>query len=577
MMKRICILFISVVLVSLTMLSQTNDTNTQGVMSSAYHFRFNAPRTRSSKKANKAQESFSPAYHFHFENKSLLLQQLQDQDNIRQSALQQQLESFNANLKSDSRVGDAIKMSITPTVEIQKSATGEDEANLILEFSYETKMDDEIHIKVAKRTDDYPGGAYLPTQSKACKTTLAFLKKKVDEDLAQYFTAGTNVTIKITGITDGTPIRKVIPYKGEYGDFNSEMVYLNDEVNEISIDKQHGITSNAQLAFLRTQGVKHYLETFVDNLGKTNNRYQIYAMERPEIGSQYRKIAVEITIHKAFNQQLSSVSSIDLAKETPTVSDVDENIPESRQNNTDTYVIIFANEKYNEIVGEVPFAHNDGEIFMQYCQQTLGVNPRQIRLIKDATRNQLEDAMDWITGIANVRSDARFIVYYAGHGVPNGDEAYLLPIDANPEKPQQLWSLNQMYSRLSNLPSKSIVCLIDACFSGTRRNGEPLINGWRGVAIRERPTPPIHGNLVVLSAAEAKQTAYPFAEQKHGLFTYFLLKKLQQSNGHIAINQLFTYIHDNVRLEAALNTHEQTPCLQVSSDLADSWKKWMLK
>lgn len=526
--------------------------------------------------AQKTQEAISGVYHFRMENRADLLLRLQEAEAQRRSMLMQQLEAYNQSLKPQNRVGEGIKMGVQPNVVLQKSPEGRDELNLELEFSYQTKSPEEVQFTVSKNTDDYPAGAYLPTQSKACKTTLAFIKNKVDNELAEYFTKGTDVTITITGVTDGTPIRNMIPYKGEYGDIENQMIYLNDDIDEITVTKKGGIRSNAQLAFLRTQGVKKYLETYIDNLQKTNNRYQIYAVEHKEKGSEFRKISVKFTIHKAFNQQLAQTSNIPV--EAPkTTSDVDENIPTTNGKNGNTYVVILANEKYNEIVGVVPFAHNDGEVFQEYCIRTLGIPSRQIHMAKDATKNQFEDAMDWMKGISNVRSDARFIVYYAGHGVPNGEETYLLPVDANPEKPQQMWSLKDMYNMLSEMPSNAVICLLDACFSGTRRNGEPLTQGGRGVRAAARPKSPVHGNLVVLSAADAKQTAYPFADQQHGLFTYFLLKGLQDSKGDITLDKLFDNISENVRLEAAMATREQTPCIQISEDLNEDWKKWTLK
>ena len=525
----------------------------------------------------KEQEAVSGIYHFRMENRANLLERLQAAEAERRQLLMQQLEAYNQSLKPQNRVGDGIKMGVQPNVVLQKSPEGRDELNLELEFSYQTKSPEEVQFVVTKNTDDYPAGAYLPTQSKACKTTLAFIKNKVDNELAEYFTKGTDVTITITGVTDGTPIRSAIPYKGEYGDFDNRMIYLNNEIDEISVNKKEGITSNAQLAFLRTQGVKQYLETYVDNLQKTNNRYQIYAVEHKEKGSQFRKISVKFTIHKAFNNQLAQTTGqpVEAPKKT---SDVDENIPASNGTNTNTFVAIFANEKYEDIAGGiVPFAHNDGEIFQEYCIRTLGIPSRQIRIVKDASRNKFEDAMDWLKGMADVRRDSRFIIYYAGHGVPNGDQTYLLPVDANPDKAAQMWSLKDMYNTLSEMPCKQVVCLLDACFSGTRRNGEPLIQGGRGVRVSERPKDPVHGNLVVLSAADAKQTAYPHVDQQHGLFTYFLLKSLQDSKGSVTLDKLFDYISDQVQYEARMATRTQTPCIQVSEEIGESWKNWTLK
>lgn len=289
--------------------------------------------------AQKTQEAVSGIYHFRMENRADLLQRLQEAEAQRRAMLMQQLEAYNQSLKPQNRVGEGIKMGVQPNVVLQKSPEGRDELNLELEFSYQTKSPEEVQFTVTKNTDDYPAGAYLPTQSKACKTTLAFIKNKVDNELAEYFTKGTDVTITITGVTDGTPIRNMIPYKGEYGDIENRMIYLNDNIDEITVTKKGGIRSNAQLAFLRTQGVQQYLETYVDNLQKTNNRYQIYAVEHQEKGSEFRKISVKFTIHKAFNQQLAQTSNIPVEAPKMT-SDVDENIPNASGKNDNTYVEI---------------------------------------------------------------------------------------------------------------------------------------------------------------------------------------------------------------------------------------------
>ena len=66
-----------------------------------------------------------------------------------------------------------------------------------------------------------------------------------------------------------------------------------------------------------------------------------------------------------------------------------------------------------------------------------------------------------------------------------------------------------------------MVTLIDACFSGSLR-GEGMLASARGIKLKPRDVK-IGGNMVVISAASGDQTALPFPEKSHGLFTYFLL------------------------------------------------------
>lgn len=216
------------------------------------------------------------------------------------------LEKYNERLSAKNRVGDGIKMYVTPNVLLSKNQQGEPELNLKLEFAYETIPDS---MKFGKEGDDYPPGKYLAEESRACMATLGFIREQLDGELRHFFTPDTRVTIRITGETDGSRIRSRIPYKGEYGEFDHEPMHLNTLNYLMTVNSRIGITQNGQLGFLRTQGVKHYLINNVEALRNTRNDWQIYAVERKEKGSQYRKISVEITIHNAYAKELQQATN----------------------------------------------------------------------------------------------------------------------------------------------------------------------------------------------------------------------------------------------------------------------------
>ena len=53
--------------------------------------------------------------------------------------------------------------------------------------------------------------------------------------------------------------------------------------------------------------------------------------------------------------------------------------------------------------------------------------------------------------------------------------------------------------------------------------------------------------MIIFSATNADETAHPYYDKSHGLFTYYLLKGLQESNGEATIGSLAEYIKDNVK------------------------------
>jgi hypothetical protein len=84
--------------------------------------------------------------------------------------------------------------------------------------------------------------------------------------------------------------------------------------------------------------------------------------------------------------------------------------------------------------------------------------------------------------------------------------------------------------------------------------------------------------MVVMTAACGDETAFPYAEKGHGMFTYFLLKKLRDSKGNCSLGELSDYIKTNVQQQSiVVSRKSQTPTINVASSLEESWKSMKLK
>lgn len=259
-------------------------------------------------------------------------------------------------------------------------------------------------------------------------------------------------------------------------------------------------------------------------------------------------------------------------------SDVDINIPHNSVSNSNTFAVIIANEDYQK-ESNVEFARNDGRMFAQYCQQVLGLPEKNIHLAENATLNNIIFELDWLKNVCEAfAGDACVIVYYAGHGIPDESNgtSYLLPIDGRGQNVRTCFRLDEFYKILGEMPTKNLTVFMDACFSGARRNGDMLTSA-RGVAIKSKPAK-LAGNMVVLTAAQGDETAYGYKEKNHGLFTYFLLKKLQETNGKANLGELSDYICKQVsRVSIVENGKRQTPTVITSGNGGNEWKKINLK
>ena len=258
-------------------------------------------------------------------------------------------------------------------------------------------------------------------------------------------------------------------------------------------------------------------------------------------------------------------------------SQVDLQIPETKAVNPNTFVIIIANEDYKS-VAPVPFALNDGRTLAKYCQRTLGVPAANIKVHENATYNDIRLAVAWIKNVCEkYEGEASVIFYYAGHGIPDASDksAYLLPVDGDGRYVATGYKLDDLYQKLGEMPAKSVTVMLDACFSGANRDGQMLASE-RGVALKSKGAVP-QGNMVVFSAAQGDETALPFEEEGHGMFTYYLLKKLQDTQGDVTLDDLSQYVIKEVCRKSAVINKPQTPSITPSATMGAEWKNWKIR
>ena len=288
----------------------------------------------------------------------------------------------------------------------------------------------------------------------------------------------------------------------------------------------------------------------------------------------------KVTQPDSYQQQegMAPVAAQQPAKKTAPViaSDVDK-APVTNVKSPNTFVLIIANEHYT-FVDNVDYAIHDGEVFKEYCIKTLGVPEKQVWFYKDASAGIISGGVGKMVQAMSLFENSKAIVYYCGHGIPDehtGD-AYIVPTDGNGKNLATCYSLNKLYTTLAASNASSVTYFMDACFSGANKEGSMLVAA-RGVA-REAKKETLKGNTVVFSAASGDETAMTYKEKGHGLFTYFLLKKLQETNGDVSYGDLDKYIKDNVKRESFLtNEKVQTPTTNVSENAVNSWRNMRLK
>lgn len=299
-----------------------------------------------------------------------------------------------------------------------------------------------------------------------------------------------------------------------------------------------------------------------------------------ELDEKYKQYARDTIVSVGLNQSLQAKREVviegtsygnGMIEIASLLAEVDRNIPVDVIKYKNKYALVIGNEDYTSrqkgIQNEtsVNYANRDAEIFKEYLINTLGFIKEQVFILQDATSAEMKQSIDVITKLAQRTENAELVFYYAGHGLPdeNTEVPYLIPVDVTGTNLTEAIKLNDIYNRLEESNAEKITVFLDACFSG---GGDS-----RGIRVKPKlEVPP--ANTIVFSASSDEQLALPYTSKQHGMFTYFLLKKLQDTKGDITYGELAEYLQKEVSLQSLLiNQKLQDPQVIYGDNNRDNW------
>jgi uncharacterized caspase-like protein len=284
--------------------------------------------------------------------------------------------------------------------------------------------------------------------------------------------------------------------------------------------------------------------------------------------------------------KLEGIHSEDIEIEDVSLSiDVDANIPDNDNINSNRYALIIGNENYSEYqkglttTSDVEYALRDAQYFKKYAEKLFGIPASNIIELYDGQKYQMERDITAFMRLAQLADgEAELYVFYAGHGFPDEStkEAYIMPVDIGGTDVTNGIKLSDFYQTLTSVPCKKVTVFLDACFSGGGRS-EGLVPARSGIRISTNETT-LSGNLVVFTSSTGDQISLPYSDKQHGMFTYFLLKSLQDSKGDITYGDLADMIISKVQTSSiTINKNEQNPQINISPDVEEIWETWTIK
>ena len=232
------------------------------------------------------------------------------------------------------------------------------------------------------------------------------------------------------------------------------------------------------------------------------------------------------------------------------------------------YAVIIGIGQYADPRLNLQYTVNDAKGLYDLLRDPVygGVPEENMKLLLDqnATDRQIKGAIGkWLSRRA--KEEDTVIIYYSGHGAPEGQETYWVTHNADID---DLYTTalnnNEIADMLNRVRAKRMITFLDSCYSAATVNRK---NRTRS-APTEIPWEKFSGEgRVTISASDGKQLSLELKEYKHGVFTYYLLEGLRgqadaNQDAVVEVDEIWDYVKHKVTERARLEGNPQTPVFQ---------------
>lgn len=194
---------------------------------------------------------------------------------------------------------------------------------------------------------------------------------------------------------------------------------------------------------------------------------------------------------------------------------------------------------------------------------------------EQATTKNIKEELNWIA--RHAEPNDLVLIYMATHGTPRtldsaGGANYLITYDTEISSgagfnEDALYATAYPMVELANavatrMKSLRTAIILDTCYSAGSIAGSRIASSAPSGQMLSHITEGT--GRIVLAASSVNEPSLESPELKHGYFTYYLLKALQQGNGRTPLTQIFASVSKQV--SQAVNQH---PVISQSSPDAD--------
>ncbi len=228
------------------------------------------------------------------------------------------------------------------------------------------------------------------------------------------------------------------------------------------------------------------------------------------------------------------------------------------------YAVVIGVAKYrSEGIKSLNYTVNDAKALYDVLTDPNygGFKKENVTLLTDqeATTANIKKAIG--AGLQRAPQDGIAVVFFAGHGAPEGEQTYWLTYDTDPSSLYaSTLSNDDVVTMLNRINTKRVVTFIDACYSGAS------VTGTKGTrAFVEDPFKAFEGEgSMTITSSDGREQSLEDEKLKHGIFTYRLLEALKgkadfNGDGIVMADEVAKYIKETVPNDARERSHKQDP------------------
>lgn len=223
------------------------------------------------------------------------------------------------------------------------------------------------------------------------------------------------------------------------------------------------------------------------------------------------------------------------------------------------HALVIGNDNYQRLP-KLESAVRDAQTLGDLLERRYGF---KVTRVLDGNRGQIIDAI--YEQIEQRTQRDNLLIFFAGHGRIEGDRAYWLPTDANPDRTTDWLSTSSEINPLLNkIQARHLLVVADSCYAGAMIQGGPLASAAEpGLPRDEALSRMVSSRSRLVLTSGGVTPVLDSAQNGHSIFATALFDELEANKETLEISRVFAQIRGEVKKRSAAAGLEQEPVLAV--------------